>query len=66
VRINLLPALLLPALRKWAKDRTPSFVGGANEIKGWATGVGAILASPVIEDKVVYFGSADGNLYAVM
>ena len=28
--------------------------------------VGAILSSPVIKDKVVYFGSADGNLYAVM
>ncbi len=27
--------------------------------------VGAILSSPVIVDDVVYFGSADGNLYAV-
>jgi eukaryotic-like serine/threonine-protein kinase len=28
--------------------------------------VGAILSSPIVVDNVVYFGSADGNLYAVM
>lgn len=28
--------------------------------------VGAIISSPVIVDKVVYVGSADGNLYALM
>ena len=28
--------------------------------------VGAILSSPVIVDNVVYFGSTDGNLYALM
>ena len=28
--------------------------------------VGAILSSPVIVDNVIYVGSADGNLYAVM
>jgi outer membrane protein assembly factor BamB len=27
--------------------------------------VGAILSSPVIVDDVVYFGSTDGNLYAL-
>lgn len=28
--------------------------------------VGAILSSPIIVDNVVYFGSTDGNLYALM
>ena len=28
--------------------------------------VGTILSSPVVDDKVVYFGSTDGNLYALM
>jgi outer membrane protein assembly factor BamB len=28
--------------------------------------VGAVLSSPVVVDGVVYFGSTDGNLYAVM
>jgi len=28
--------------------------------------VGAILSSPVVVDKVIYFGSTDGNVYAVM
>jgi eukaryotic-like serine/threonine-protein kinase len=27
--------------------------------------VGAVLSSPVVVDKVVYFGSTDGNVYAV-
>jgi outer membrane protein assembly factor BamB len=26
---------------------------------------GSIIASPVIKDKVIYFGSADGNFYAL-
>jgi len=28
--------------------------------------VGAILSSPVVVDNVIYVGSADGNLYALM
>jgi eukaryotic-like serine/threonine-protein kinase len=28
--------------------------------------VGPILSSPVVVDKVVYFGGTDGNLYALM
>ena len=28
--------------------------------------VGAVLSSPVVADGVIYFGSTDGNLYAVM
>jgi hypothetical protein len=28
--------------------------------------VGAILSSPVVADRVIYFGSTDGNLYALM
>ncbi len=28
--------------------------------------VGAVLSSPVVIDNVVYFGSTDGNLYALM
>ena len=27
--------------------------------------MGAILSSPVIVDGVIYFGSTDGNLYAL-
>jgi outer membrane protein assembly factor BamB len=27
--------------------------------------VGAIMSSPVVDRGVVYFGSADGNLYAL-
>jgi outer membrane protein assembly factor BamB len=27
--------------------------------------MGAILASPVVVDNVIYFGSTDGKLYAV-
>ena len=27
--------------------------------------VGTILSSPVVSGEVIYFGSADGNLYAV-
>jgi eukaryotic-like serine/threonine-protein kinase len=27
--------------------------------------VGAVLSSPTVADGVVYFGSADGNVYAV-
>jgi outer membrane protein assembly factor BamB len=27
--------------------------------------VGAILSSPVVVDDVVYFGSTDGNVYAL-
>jgi outer membrane protein assembly factor BamB len=27
---------------------------------------GPILASPVVQDHVVYVGSVDGNLYALM
>jgi outer membrane protein assembly factor BamB len=27
--------------------------------------VGMILSSPVVADNVVYFGSTDGNLYAI-
>jgi hypothetical protein len=28
--------------------------------------VGTVLSSPVVVDGVIYFGSADGNLYALM
>ena len=28
--------------------------------------VGAILSSPAVENNVIYFGSADGNVYAIM
>ncbi len=28
--------------------------------------VGAVLSSPAVVDNVVYFGSSDGNLYALM
>ena len=28
--------------------------------------MGSILSSPVVVDSVVYVGSADGNLYALM
>ena len=28
--------------------------------------VGTVLSSPVVQDGVIYFGSADGNVYAVM
>jgi outer membrane protein assembly factor BamB len=28
--------------------------------------VGAILSSPVIAGDTIYFGSADGNVYAIM
>ena len=28
-------------------------------------GIGAIFSSPLVVDGVVYFGSTDGNLYAV-
>ena len=28
--------------------------------------VGAVLSSPVVVDNVIYVGSADGNLYALM
>jgi eukaryotic-like serine/threonine-protein kinase len=28
--------------------------------------VGSILSSPVVVDNVIYVGSADGNLYALM
>jgi eukaryotic-like serine/threonine-protein kinase len=28
--------------------------------------IGAILSSPVVVGRVIYFGSADGNLYALM
>jgi outer membrane protein assembly factor BamB len=27
--------------------------------------LGSVLSSPVVADGVVYFGSTDGNLYAV-
>jgi outer membrane protein assembly factor BamB len=27
--------------------------------------VGAVLSSPVIEQDVIYFGSSDGNVYAI-
>ena len=27
--------------------------------------IGAVLSSPVIERDIIYFGSADGNLYAI-
>jgi len=27
--------------------------------------VGAVLSSPVVSEGVIYFGSTDGNLYAV-
>jgi len=27
--------------------------------------IGAIVSSPVVDNGVVYFGSMDGNLYAV-
>ncbi|MBV9182527.1 MAG: PQQ-binding-like beta-propeller repeat protein, partial [Acidobacteria bacterium] len=28
--------------------------------------VGPILSSPVVVDSVIYFGSDDGNVYAIM
>jgi outer membrane protein assembly factor BamB len=28
--------------------------------------VGTILSSPVVAENVIYFGSSDGNLYALM
>lgn len=39
-----------------------AMVSGVNKMMS----VGTILASPVVVDKVIYFGSADGNLYALM
>ena len=37
-------------------------VSGVNKMMS----VGAILSSPVVVNNVIYFGSADGNLYALM
>ena len=35
-------------------------------VVGKMMSVGAILSSPVVVDNVIYVGSSDGNLYALM
>ena len=46
----------------FADDFYESMVIGVNKMMT----VGAVLSSPVIVDNVIYVGSADGNLYALM
>ena len=46
----------------FASDFYDDIVTGVSEMM--ATGM--ILSSPVVVDNVIYFGSADGNLYALM
>lgn len=59
----------------WTKpDGTPNYEAAyaSNFYDDLVTGVsrmlavGTILSSPVVVDGVIYFGSADGNLYALM
>ena len=60
------PALTMP-------DGTPNYAAAfkGNFYDEMVTGVqtmmtvGAVLSSPVVADGVIYFGSTDGNLYAV-
>jgi outer membrane protein assembly factor BamB len=60
-----------PALTK--EDGSPKYEAAFTEdfYDNMVTGVakmmtvGAVLSSPVVVDGVIYFGSADGNLYAV-
>jgi outer membrane protein assembly factor BamB len=46
----------------FADDFYESMVIGVNKMMT----VGAVLSSPVVVDNVIYVGSADGNLYALM
>jgi outer membrane protein assembly factor BamB len=46
----------------FASDFYDDIVTGVSKMMA----VGTILSSPVVEDGVIYFGSADGNLYALM
>jgi len=46
----------------FASDFYDDIVAGYNKLLG----VGTILSSPVVVDRVIYVGSADGNLYALM
>jgi len=55
-------------------DRTPNYAAAftSNFYADMVVGatkmlsVGAILSSPVIADHVIYVGSTDGNLYALL
>jgi outer membrane protein assembly factor BamB len=46
----------------FASDFYDDIVSGVDKMMS----VGTILSSPVIVDEVIYFGSSDGNLYALM
>jgi eukaryotic-like serine/threonine-protein kinase len=46
----------------FASDFYDDIVTGVSKMMA----VGTILSSPVVVDDVIYFGSADGNLYALM
>jgi outer membrane protein assembly factor BamB len=46
----------------FASDFYDDIVVGVNKMMS----VGTILSSPVVVDGVIYFGSSDGNLYALM
>ena len=60
-----------PALRK--KDREPNYAAAFTDgfyddlvIGAWRMlSMGAVLSSPVVDGEAVYFGSADGSVYAV-
>jgi outer membrane protein assembly factor BamB len=45
---------------------TPDFYDDLMAGYGKLLALGPILASPVVQDHVVYVGSVDGNLYALM
>ena len=46
----------------FASDFYDDIVTGVSKMMA----IGTILSSPVVGDGVIYFGSADGNLYALM
>src|SRR3984957_21169181 len=46
----------------FASDFYDDMIAGVSKMMN----IGTILSSPVVVDRVIYFGSADGNLYALM
>ncbi len=46
----------------FASDFYDDIVTGVSKMMA----IGTILSSPVVADGVIYFGSTDGNLYALM
>lgn len=52
-------------MNQFTKNKDMSLYQSHVELMNQMYKLGPILSSPVVKDGVIYFGSTDGNLYAV-